>query len=109
MKKNQNYKYYLAASISLLTFIVYLTSLKNDFVDWNDGLFFENPLAQIRTWRNTTILWTHAIETSPGVTNPYLNRALNFKRRGLLDKAIQDYNVAVSLRRSRPAAGSYAG
>ncbi len=54
-------------------------------------------LEQIRTWRNTTILWTHAIETSPGVTNAYLNRALNFKRRGLLDKAIHDYNAAISL------------
>ena len=54
-------------------------------------------LEQIRTWRNTTILWTHAIETSPSVTNAYLNRALTFKRRGLPDKAIHDYNAAISL------------
>jgi len=54
-------------------------------------------LEQIRTWRNTIILWTHAIETSPGVTNAYLNRALAFKRRGMLDKAIHDYNAAISL------------
>jgi protein O-mannosyl-transferase len=54
-------------------------------------------LKQIRTWRNTTVLWTHAIETSPGITNAYLNRALNFKRRGLLDEAVQDYKAAISL------------
>jgi protein O-mannosyl-transferase len=57
------------------------------------GLTFE----QIRTWRNTIILWTHAIETRPGVTNAYLNRALAYKRRGLLDEAIHDYNTAISL------------
>jgi protein O-mannosyl-transferase len=54
-------------------------------------------LKQIRTWKNTTILWTHVIETSPDVTNAYLNRAINFKRRGLLDKAIHDYKTAISL------------
>lgn len=54
-------------------------------------------LEQIRAWRNTTTLWTYAIETSPGVTNAYLNRALNFNRRGLFDKAIHDYNAAISL------------
>ncbi len=52
---------------------------------------------QIKTWRNTITLWTHVIETSPDVTNAYLNRALAFKRRGFLDKAIQDYNSAISL------------
>jgi len=37
-------KYYLAASIALITFIVYLPALHNEFVYWDDNLYiFENP------------------------------------------------------------------
>jgi hypothetical protein len=41
--KKQNHIYYLAAAISLLTFLVYLRTLQNEFVDWDDGRYvFEN-------------------------------------------------------------------
>ncbi len=37
-------KYYLAASVALLTFLVYLPALRNAFVYWDDNLYiFENP------------------------------------------------------------------
>jgi Flp pilus assembly protein TadD len=39
MKRTQNVKYYVAASIGLATFIIYLTALRNGFVNWDDDLF----------------------------------------------------------------------
>jgi tetratricopeptide (TPR) repeat protein len=43
MKKAKYLKYYLAGSVALITFIVYLTCLRNDFVEWDDGAYvFEN-------------------------------------------------------------------
>ena len=40
----KNYKYYLAGSASLITFLVYLAALRNDFVSWDDGAYvYENP------------------------------------------------------------------
>ncbi len=41
---NGKVKYYLAASVALLTFLVYLPALRNEFVYWDDNLYiFENP------------------------------------------------------------------
>jgi hypothetical protein len=43
MKKAKHLKYYLAGSAAIITFIVYLTCLRNDFVEWDDGAYvFEN-------------------------------------------------------------------
>jgi tetratricopeptide (TPR) repeat protein len=39
VKKPQNFRYYLAALVSLLTFIIYLSSLGNDFVNWDDNSY----------------------------------------------------------------------
>ncbi|MGD0885158.1 MAG: hypothetical protein ABSA46_09855, partial [Thermodesulfovibrionales bacterium] len=36
--------YYLAAFVSLITFAIYLSSLRNDFVIWDDGLYVINNL-----------------------------------------------------------------
>ena len=37
-------KYYLAASIALLTFFVYLPALRNEFVNWDDDIYvYDNP------------------------------------------------------------------
>ena len=41
--KLSRYKYYLAGVTAVITFIVYLVSLKNDFVEWDDSQYvFEN-------------------------------------------------------------------
>jgi Flp pilus assembly protein TadD len=38
------YKYFLSAAVALLTFIVYLPALQNEFVYWDDNRYiFENP------------------------------------------------------------------
>lgn len=43
-QRSRNVRYYLAASVSLLTFLVYLKSLQNEFVNWDDDLYvYENP------------------------------------------------------------------
>jgi Tfp pilus assembly protein PilF len=44
MKQKQGTKYYLAGFVSLITFAAYLTSIQNEFVQWDDGHYvFENP------------------------------------------------------------------
>jgi tetratricopeptide (TPR) repeat protein len=44
IKMKRNPAYYLAASVSLLTFAVYLSSLQNEFVNWDDGTYIvDNP------------------------------------------------------------------
>jgi lipoprotein NlpI len=44
MKRTQYTKYYLAASVALITFIVYLPALRNEFVQWDDDIYvFDNP------------------------------------------------------------------
>ena len=44
MQRAWHVKYYLAASIALVTFFVYLPALRNEFVYWDDNLYiFENP------------------------------------------------------------------
>ncbi len=45
--KKRYYEYYLAASVSFITFLVYLASLKNAFVYWDDDAYvFRNPHIQ---------------------------------------------------------------
>jgi tetratricopeptide (TPR) repeat protein len=43
-KIKQNFRYYLAAFVSLITFVIYLRSLQNEFVEWDDITYvIENP------------------------------------------------------------------
>lgn len=43
-RKAQNITYGLATSVSLVTFLIYLSSLRNEFVEWDDRLYvFGNP------------------------------------------------------------------
>ena len=44
MRKTYGAKFYLTAAVALLTFLVYLPALRNEFVYWDDNLYiFENP------------------------------------------------------------------
>jgi hypothetical protein len=53
----KNYsKYYLAGAVSLITFLLYLKSLQNDFVGWDDNLYVTaNPY--IRTLNIDLLRW----------------------------------------------------
>jgi tetratricopeptide (TPR) repeat protein len=53
---SKNGKYYLAASVSLITFIVFFASLRNDFVLWDDNKYvYENPY--IRSFNPAFFKW----------------------------------------------------
>jgi hypothetical protein len=44
VKRTQKAEYVLAASVALITFLVYFKALQNNFVDWDDDVYvFENP------------------------------------------------------------------
>ena len=49
-------KYYLAFAASLLTFLVYLPALQNDFVNWDDSQYIYENL-QIRSFDLTFFRW----------------------------------------------------
>lgn len=43
-EKIRNTKYYIAISIALLAFVVYLPALQNDFLNWDDNTYVvDNP------------------------------------------------------------------
>src|SRR6266498_3150106 len=47
MKKAESVKYYIAASVAVAAFIIYLSALKNDFIFWDDDLYiFQNSHIQ---------------------------------------------------------------
>jgi Tfp pilus assembly protein PilF len=85
MQKNKKIKYLVAFIISFITILVYLPSLQNDFVNWDDGKYvYENPniqhigLKSIR-WMFTTfhasnwhpLTWfSHAIDYAMWGLNP---------------------------------------
>jgi hypothetical protein len=44
VKRTRHVKYYLSGSVALITFVVYLIALRNDFVNWDDNTYvLENP------------------------------------------------------------------
>jgi hypothetical protein len=54
--KKKHLTYLLAGLIALLTFVVYLPSLQNDFVDWDDYIYiYENT--HIRSIDGTFFKW----------------------------------------------------
>ncbi len=53
---------------------------------------------QIGIWKNGLDLWSYVIEQEPGKIPPaYYNRGNIFAKRGLYDKAIEDYNSAIKI------------
>jgi tetratricopeptide (TPR) repeat protein len=56
LEKIRHIKYYLAASVSLITFIIYLPTLRNEFVMWDDSRYiFEN--SHIRSFDMALFKW----------------------------------------------------
>jgi len=57
VKRSQNFKYYVAGLVALLTLIIYLVTLKNDFVLWDDYIYiYDNP--HIRSLGMTFFRWS---------------------------------------------------
>ncbi|HUI66846.1 MAG TPA: tetratricopeptide repeat protein [Nitrospirota bacterium] len=59
MQRSQNYRYYVAAIVSLVTFVVYLPSLHHEFVEWDDAQYVVENL-HIRSINITFIKWAFA-------------------------------------------------
>lgn len=59
MQRPQNYRYYLAAFVSLITFVVYLSSLHHEFVEWDDAQYVVENL-HIRSIDIAFIKWAFA-------------------------------------------------
>lgn len=59
MQRPQNYRYYLAAFVSLITFVVYLSSLHHEFVEWDDAQYVVENL-HIRSINIAFIKWAFA-------------------------------------------------
>lgn len=54
--KRPNFSYAVAGVVAMITFAVYLSSLRNSFVTWDDNVYiFENP--HIRTFDWSFIVW----------------------------------------------------
>src|SRR5512139_2917005 len=54
--KAGHFKYYLAALVSLITFLVYLKSLQNDFINWDDPEYvLDNPY--VHSFNITLLKW----------------------------------------------------
>jgi tetratricopeptide (TPR) repeat protein len=54
--KSRNISYPLAFAVSLLTFIGYLTSLRNEFIGWDDGTYIVENV-HIRSLDGTLLKW----------------------------------------------------
>jgi hypothetical protein len=55
-------------------------------------------LRQIAIWKNPITLWTYVIEREPArVPGAYVNRGAAFHKEGQLNKAIEDFNMALFL------------
>ena len=55
-RKTIHVRYYLAASVSLITFLVYLSSLQNGFVQWDDPEYVSENL-HIRSFNASFLKW----------------------------------------------------
>jgi Tfp pilus assembly protein PilF len=83
MQKIQNYKNYLAASAALITFIVYLPALRNDFVYWDDNLYiFQNT--HIQSFDFAFVNWAF-LDFSAGNWHPltWISHAMDYAAWGL--------------------------
>jgi Tfp pilus assembly protein PilF len=56
VQRPQNYRYYLAALVSVITFVVYLSSLHHEFVEWDDAQYVVENL-HIRSINIAFIKW----------------------------------------------------
>jgi tetratricopeptide (TPR) repeat protein len=54
-------------------------------------------LRQIPLWKDSVTLWTYVIEKEPGAYNAHNNLGTEYLSRGLIDRAIEEYESAVKL------------
>jgi hypothetical protein len=52
-------------------------------------------IRQTRLWRDSTILWNHALRLDPNNAIAYVNRGAAYESKGDLDRALADYVAAI--------------
>lgn len=52
---------------------------------------------QIGIWKNSMVLWNHVIAEEPGAPLAYVNRGMIFYKMGQIDRAIEDFSMAIVL------------
>lgn len=55
-------------------------------------------MKRIAVWENSETLWTHIMEKFPEDDLPYNNRGHYYRKEGQIDKALADYNKALSIK-----------
>jgi hypothetical protein len=83
VKRTERYEYSLAGTVAVVTFLVYLAALRNDFINWDDGPYvYENP--HIRSLNAAFFKWAF-FDFYEGNWHPltWLSHALDYALWGL--------------------------
>lgn len=74
---------------------------------WQWGIVFSvvafftiwSAIVQTPTWKDSIVLWNHCLKVTPAEFRAYTNRGIAYSRTKNYDKALQDYNKALSMGR----------
>jgi Tfp pilus assembly protein PilF len=83
VERTRRFKYALAGTVAVVTFLVYLAALRNDFINWDDGPYvYENP--HIRSLNAAFFKWAF-FDFYEGNWHPltWLSHALDYALWGL--------------------------
>ena len=61
------------------------------------------------SWKNNIVVWQELVESSPANPEAHINLANQFKRIGLFDSAVNEYQLALKLNPGLPQAYNYWG
>ena len=119
MKKGQNSRYYLAVAIAIISFLAYLPSLRNGFVEWDDSTYVaENPFIRsvnmnflrraffefyASNWHPLTWL-SHALDYAIWGLNPFGHHLTN-----IIFHAVNTFLVVILIMRLIAARNGTAG
>jgi lipoprotein NlpI len=83
VQRPHNHRYYLAAIVSLITFVVYLSSLHHEFVEWDDAQYVVENL-HIRSINIAFIKWAF-VDFHAGNWHPltWISHAIDYSIWGL--------------------------
>ncbi len=87
INKYPNYK-------KIITSLIAITFISYTFITFR----------QVKIWKNSGTMWSHVIKYYKNATLPYGNRANYYRDNGEIQKALKDYDKAVSL---KPSAATF--
>lgn len=60
-------------------------------------VFAVSAYARNEVWKDEISLWNDCVEKSPAKIRPHMNRGTAYQKKGMLDKAMQDYETVLRL------------